>query len=81
MCNDLDAQVMRMVLKANMGNHIYKTIAEWIYFQTYHCTGKLETKDIETTSLIPAKISKDFFTITPRALFAKKASDAVSEAC
>lgn len=26
----------------------------------------------ETTSLIPAKISKDFFTITPRALFAKK---------
>ncbi len=32
--------------KREHGNHIYKTIAEWIYFQTYHCTGKLETKDI-----------------------------------
>ncbi|MEL8460172.1 YkgJ family cysteine cluster protein [Escherichia coli] len=47
MCNDLDAQVMQYGSQsANMGNHIYKTIAEWIYFQTYHCTGKLETKDI-----------------------------------
>jgi hypothetical protein len=82
MCNDPDAQVMQYGSQsANMGNHIYKTIAEWIYFQTYHCTGKLETKDIRTTSLIPAKISKDFFTITPAPFLLKKASDAVSEAC
>lgn len=46
MCNDPDAQVMQYGSQsANMGNHIYKTIAEWIYFQTYHCTGKLETKE------------------------------------
>lgn len=73
MCNDLDAQVMQYGSQsANMGNHIYKTIAEWIYFQTYHCTGKLETKDIRDYFLIPAKISKDFFTITPAPFLLKK---------
>lgn len=47
LCNELDAQVLQYGVKsANMGNHIYKTMAEWIYFQTYQAIGKIETKDI-----------------------------------
>ncbi len=54
-----DAQVMQYGSQsANMGNHIYKTIAEWIYFQTYHCTGKLETKDIRLLPLSPRRYPK-----------------------
>lgn len=47
LCNDLDAQVMQYgAQNANMGNFIYKTAAEWIYFQTQHVFGGLEIRDI-----------------------------------
>ncbi len=57
---------------ANMGNHIYKTIAEWIYFQTYHCTGKLETKDIRDYFPYPREDIQRFLHHNPRALLLKK---------
>ncbi|CAH0300412.1 hypothetical protein SRABI13_04367 [Erwinia aphidicola] len=47
LCAQPDMQVLQYgAQSANMGNYIYKTIAEWVYFQTYHGTGKLEVKDI-----------------------------------
>ena len=45
--NDLDAQGMQYgAQSANMRNFIYKTAAEWIYFQTYHTFGGIEFRDI-----------------------------------
>ncbi|MDQ9126815.1 YkgJ family cysteine cluster protein [Serratia fonticola] len=47
LCEDPDAQVMQYgAQSANMGNFIYKTVAEWIYFQGYQSTGKIDFRDI-----------------------------------
>lgn len=47
LCADPDAPVLQYGSQnADMGNYIYKTIAEWVYFQTLHTTGKLDVRDI-----------------------------------
>ncbi|MBW3779595.1 YkgJ family cysteine cluster protein [Aeromonas veronii] len=47
LCNDPDAQVLQYgVQKAGMGNFIYKSASEWIYFHTYHAFGHIEFRDI-----------------------------------
>lgn len=82
LCSQQSNQVLQYgVQRANMGNHIYNTITEWVYFQTYHCTGKLEPKDIRDVFPYPREDIQRFLHHNPRAPFAKKASDVVSEAC
>lgn len=47
LCNDPNAQVLQYgVQKAGMGNVIYKTVSEWIYFHTYNTLGNIEFRDI-----------------------------------
>lgn len=47
LCNDKSNLIVQYgTLKANMGNIIYKTAAQWIYFQNKMIFGSLNIKDI-----------------------------------
>ncbi|MGN2498837.1 YkgJ family cysteine cluster protein [Serratia nevei] len=47
LCKDASSTVMQYgTAKANMGNFIYKTAAEWIYFQVQQATGRVDIADI-----------------------------------